>query len=65
MSWLATPLKKTIKFADIRPAETNRPYVTFRANGSFYFVDADHFKNKALLERLTPKHPHESAFKNL
>uniref|UniRef100_A0ACD5X6X7 Uncharacterized protein n=1 Tax=Avena sativa TaxID=4498 RepID=A0ACD5X6X7_AVESA len=65
MSWLATPLKKTIKFADIRPAETNRPYVTFRADGSFYFVDADHFQNKALLERLTPKHPHESAFKNL
>jgi len=65
MSWLATPLKKTIKFADIRPAETNRPYVTFRADGSFYFVDADHFQNKALLERLTPKHPHESGFKNL
>ncbi|XP_047073002.1 uncharacterized protein LOC124682351 [Lolium rigidum] len=65
MSWLATPLKKTIKFADIRPAETNRPFVTFKANESFYFVDADHFQNKALLERLTPKHPHESAFKNL
>ncbi|CAM0878263.1 unnamed protein product [Alopecurus aequalis] len=65
MSWLATPLKKTIKFADIRPAETNRPYVSFSANGNFYFVDPDHFKNKALLERLTPKHPHESAFKNL
>ncbi|KAI4986818.1 uncharacterized protein LOC123395182 [Hordeum vulgare subsp. vulgare] len=65
MSWLATPLKKTIKFADIRPAETNRPFVTFRAEGNFYFVDADHFSNKALLERLTPKLPNESAFKNL
>lgn len=65
MSWLATPLKKTIKFADIRPAETNRPFVTFRAEGNFYFVDAEHFSNKALLERLTPKHPNESAFKNL
>ncbi|CAN6302740.1 unnamed protein product [Urochloa humidicola] len=66
MSWLATPLKRTIKFADVRPPETNRPFVTFKAEGNFYFVDADHFSNKALLARLTPKKlPHESAFKNL
>jgi transmembrane protein 70, mitochondrial len=66
MSWLATPLKKTVKFADIRLPETNRPFVTFKAEGNFYFVDADHFSNKALLARLTPqKQHHESAFKNL
>ncbi|XP_061375149.1 uncharacterized protein LOC133317301 [Gastrolobium bilobum] len=66
MSWLATPIPKTIKFADIRPAETNRPFVTFKANGNFYFVDAEHCHNKALLARLTPqKVTHESAFKNL
>ncbi|RLN43280.1 hypothetical protein C2845_PM01G49190 [Panicum miliaceum] len=66
MSWLATPLKRTIKFADVRPPETNRPFVTFKAEGNFYFVDAEHFSNKALLARLTPrKLPHESAFKNL
>ncbi|TVU12825.1 hypothetical protein EJB05_46487 [Eragrostis curvula] len=66
MSWLATPLKKTVKFADIRPPETNRPFVTFKADGNFYFVDAEHFSNKALLARLTPqKQHHESAFKNL
>ncbi|CAL4928465.1 unnamed protein product [Urochloa decumbens] len=66
MSWLATPLKRTIKFADVRPPETNRPFVTFKAEGNFYFVDAEHFSNKALLARLTPKKlPHESAFKNL
>ncbi|TKV90110.1 hypothetical protein SEVIR_9G006800v4 [Setaria viridis] len=66
MSWLATPLKRTIKFADIRPPETNRPFVTFKAEGNFYFVDGEHFSNKALLARLTPqKLPHESAFKNL
>uniref|UniRef100_A0A0A9D984 Uncharacterized protein n=1 Tax=Arundo donax TaxID=35708 RepID=A0A0A9D984_ARUDO len=66
MTWLATPLKRTIKFADVRPPETNRPFVTFRAEGNFYFVDAEHFSNKALLARLTPqKVPHESAFKNL
>lgn len=66
MSWLATPTTKTIKFADIRPAETNRPFVTFRANNNFYFVDADHCQNKALLAKLTPQKPtHESAFKNL
>ncbi|XP_058204669.1 uncharacterized protein LOC131318737 isoform X2 [Rhododendron vialii] len=32
MSWLATFVLKTIKFADIRMPETNRPYVTFKAN---------------------------------
>ena len=66
MSWLATYIPKTIKFADIRPPETNRPFVTFKANGNFYFVDAEHCPNKALLARLTPqKATHESAFKNL
>ncbi|KAL6638290.1 hypothetical protein ACP70R_025862 [Stipagrostis hirtigluma subsp. patula] len=66
MTWLATPATRIIKFADVRPPETNRPFVTFKAQGNFYFVDADHFPNKALLARLTPKKlPHESAFKNL
>ncbi|GAV73486.1 DUF1301 domain-containing protein [Cephalotus follicularis] len=66
MSWLATFTPKTIKFADIRYADTNRPFVTFKANGNFYFVDAEHCHNKALLARLTPqKATHESALKNL
>ncbi|KAK7315910.1 hypothetical protein VNO77_34492 [Canavalia gladiata] len=66
MSWLATYIPKTIKFSDIRPPETNRPFVTFKANGNFYFVDTQHCHNKALLARLTPqKVAHESAFKNL
>ncbi|KAK8629696.1 hypothetical protein V6N13_078528 [Hibiscus sabdariffa] len=66
MSWLATYVPRTIKFADIRPPETNRPFVTFKANDNFYFVDAEHCHNKALLARLTPqKAAHESAFKNL
>ncbi|XP_021744317.1 uncharacterized protein LOC110710341 isoform X1 [Chenopodium quinoa] len=66
MSWLATPITKTIKFSDIRVAETNRPFVTFKANETFYFVDADHCPNKALLAKLTPqKSTHDSAFKNL
>lgn len=66
LSWLATHIPKTIKFSDIRPADTNRPYVTFKANGNFYFVDTEHCHNKALLARLTPqKETHDSAFKNL
>ncbi|KAL3520701.1 hypothetical protein ACH5RR_018850 [Cinchona calisaya] len=66
MSWLATYLPKTIKFADIRLPETNRPFVTFKANGKFYFIDAEHCHNKALLVKLTPQKPtHASAFKNL
>ena len=66
LSWLASHIPKTIKFADIKVPETNRPYVTFKANGNFYFVDAEHCHNKALLARLTPqKSTQESAFKNL
>ncbi|XP_075513546.1 uncharacterized protein LOC142548848 [Primulina tabacum] len=66
LSWLATHLRRTIKFADIRHAETKRPFVTFKANGKFYFVDAEHCHNKALLAKLTPqKQAHGSAFKNL
>uniref|UniRef100_A0A2P2IWR0 Transmembrane protein 70 n=1 Tax=Rhizophora mucronata TaxID=61149 RepID=A0A2P2IWR0_RHIMU len=66
MSWLATYIPRTIKFADIRPPQTNRPYVTFKANGNFYFVDVEHCPNKALLAKLTPQKPApESAFKNL
>ncbi|KAK9913276.1 hypothetical protein M0R45_037098 [Rubus argutus] len=67
LSWLATYIPRTIKFADIRPPETQRPFVTFKANGQFYFVDADHCHNKALLAKLTPQKAvtRESAFKNL
>ncbi|KAL0358671.1 UNVERIFIED_CONTAM: hypothetical protein Sangu_0716500 [Sesamum angustifolium] len=66
MSWLATYLPRTIRFADIRPPETNRPFVSFKANGDFYFVDAEHCHNKALLAKLTPqKQARDSAFKNL
>ncbi|KAI3705556.1 hypothetical protein L1987_75795 [Smallanthus sonchifolius] len=67
MTWLATFVSKTIKFSDIRLPETNRPFVTFKANGEFYFVDADHCHNKALLARLTPtaKATQDSALKNL
>lgn len=66
LSWLASHIPKTIKFADIKLPDTNRPYVTFKANGNFYFVDAEHCHNKALLARLTPqKGSQESAFKNL
>ncbi|KGN51656.2 hypothetical protein Csa_009117, partial [Cucumis sativus] len=64
MSWLATYIPRTIRFADIRPPETNRPFVTFKANGSFYFVDKEHCQNKALLARLTPQQ-RESALRNL
>lgn len=64
LSWLATHIPKTIKFADIKPPETNRPYVSFKANGNFYYVDAEHCHNKALLARLNPQEQ-QSAFKNL
>ncbi|KAH9300971.1 hypothetical protein KI387_012554, partial [Taxus chinensis] len=57
LSWLATYLPRTIQFSDIKPADTNRPYVTFEAKGEYYFIDADRFPNKALLAKLIPKQP--------
>lgn len=67
ITWLATFERRTIRFADIRPPETKRPYTTFQANGKIYFVDEEHFPNKALLARLThsQKPMPGSAFKNL
>lgn len=66
LTWMASHVTKTINFADIRPPETNRPFVTFKANGNFYFVDEEHCHNKALWARLNPqKGAQESAFKNL
>ncbi|CAA6661811.1 unnamed protein product [Spirodela intermedia] len=66
LSWLATPLPRTVRFADVRPPQTQRPFVTFKAGGDFYFVDGEHFRDKALLARLTPqKTPFQSALKNL
>ncbi|XP_077237410.1 uncharacterized protein LOC143879109 [Tasmannia lanceolata] len=65
LSWLARSIPKTIRFSDIRPPQTNRPFVTFKAGNNFYFIDTEHCHNKALLERVTPKEPtHESSLKN-
>lgn len=66
LSWLATYLPRTIQFSDIKFPDTNRPYVTFKANGNYYFIDTERFQNKALLARLTPKQPTTSpTLKNL
>ncbi|EPS70320.1 hypothetical protein M569_04437 [Genlisea aurea] len=66
MTWLATYVPRTIKFADIRPPETNRPFVSFKADGEFYFIDEEHCRNKALLAKLKPKkQAHESPFNNV
>lgn len=68
MSWMASLIPRTIKFGDIKAAETNRPYVSFEAGNTYYFIDAEHCHNKALLQKLTPekkKNISQSAFKNL
>ncbi|XP_009141521.1 uncharacterized protein LOC103865483 isoform X1 [Brassica rapa] len=66
MTWLATFAPKMLKFSDIRYPDTQRPFVSFKAEGEYYFVDAERCTNKALLARLTPpKDAHDSAFKNL
>lgn len=55
LSWLARHVPRTIRFADIEPPNTNRPFVTFKAKGSYYFIDTDHCHNKDLLEKLIPQ----------
>lgn len=66
LSWLATSIPKTIKFSDVKHADTNRPFVTFKADGNYYFVDAEHCNDKTLLAMLTPqKTAYTSAPKNL
>ncbi|XP_028782053.1 uncharacterized protein LOC114738196 [Neltuma alba] len=55
MTWLAAYTPRVIRFADIRPPQTNRPFVTFKANGKFYFIDTEHCQDRELLERLTYK----------
>jgi hypothetical protein len=57
-------MKKILELFIMVQSKTNRPFVTFKANETFYFVDKDHCHNKALLARLTPQ-KFDSALKNL
>ena len=41
--------------AQVREADTVHPLASFHVRGRYYYVDADHFENKALLVRLTPQ----------
>jgi transmembrane protein 70 len=55
LSWIATPLRRTIKLSDVKTPMTQRPVVTFAANGNFYYVDKDNFPNAELLKKLAKK----------
>jgi hypothetical protein len=47
LTWLATTSKHTIRLDSVGPAETQRPLVTFAADGKFYYVDGANFVTPA------------------
>lgn len=53
ITWMATRATRTIQISDIRPAKTNRPFVSFAVKDKFYYVDTDLISNKDLLRMLT------------
>lgn len=55
LSWMATPLQRTVNISDVRTPETQRPAVTFEANGNLYYVDKDTFPHAELLKKLLRK----------
>lgn len=56
VTWMATYNKHTIAIEDIRPAKTNRPFVSFAVKKKFYFVDTEKIANKDLLRLVTFYH---------
>eukprot|EP00271_Cylindrocystis_brebissonii_P004220 TRINITY_DN15843_c0_g1_i1.p1 TRINITY_DN15843_c0_g1~~TRINITY_DN15843_c0_g1_i1.p1 ORF type:complete len:437 (+),score=34.65 TRINITY_DN15843_c0_g1_i1:261-1571(+) len=55
LSWMATPIQREVRFADVQVAETARPLVTFEAEKNFYYIDKDAFPNAELLKKLNPE----------
>lgn len=55
LSWLGTKVRRKISLAAVRPADTQRPLVSFAANGQYYYIEEEALEDTELLERLTPK----------
>lgn len=55
LSWMATPLQRSVNISDVRTPTTQRPAVTFEANGNMYYIDKDAFPHAELLKKLAKK----------
>ncbi|KAG0591808.1 hypothetical protein M758_1G216600 [Ceratodon purpureus] len=55
LSWMATPLQRSVNISDVRTPVTQRPAVTFEANGQLYYIDKDAFPHAELLKKLARK----------
>lgn len=55
LSWMATPLQRSVNISDVRTPSTQRPAVTFEANGQLYYIDKETFPHAALLKKLARK----------
>lgn len=53
ITWMATYQCRTFQIEDIRPAKTNRPFVSFAVKDKFYFVDPAKIPNKELARIVT------------
>lgn len=52
LSWMATPLRRSVNISDVRTPLTQRPAVTFEANGQLYYIDKETFPHAELLRKL-------------
>lgn len=55
LSWMATPQRRTVQLSDVKVPMTQRPAVTFAANGNLYYIDKDTFPNAELLKKLVKR----------
>lgn len=54
MSLLVKPKRRTFSMSDVVPSESVHPLSTFAVKGGkYYYLDADNFRHKALLVRLS------------
>ncbi|KAK9837314.1 hypothetical protein WJX81_005594 [Elliptochloris bilobata] len=58
LSVLCQPVHTDVQLAEVAyPADTLRPQVTFQAAGRYFYIDADAFRDKELLAKLSPPEP--------
>lgn len=57
LNLFAQPVVSRFRVEDAQFADTARPQVTFQANGRFYYLDGDHFGDRALYDRLNIPDP--------
>jgi hypothetical protein len=55
LSLLAQPRTDRFHVSEARDADSVHPLTSFQARGRLYYLDAEHFPDKALMARLVPQ----------